>query len=138
MCSVFKYTEYIICTILIFIVGGYVGKGLYLDSVDSAFLGIAHGTFWIPDGDFWLFGFITVVLVCGFAIVFGLFLESFFLVAKRIFLKVLIFVLSCCCPCWFCPWNDVDIDPIESITLKPNERRQRAKNDIEMEMGMLE
>lgn len=140
MCSLCKYTEYLVCTLFLFFVGGYVGKGLYLESVDDAFLGISHGTFWIPDGTFWLFACLTTVAGWGVVLVLGLFVETFFGLIKRIFLTVIRFTLGCICPCWWCPWNEWGIEePHPSIRETVSTLRKAKRNGkSEMEMSLLQ
>ena len=66
----FKICEFfcgILFLIVIFVVGGYFGKGLYLElnqiNVESTFNLVRDSNFYIPDGYFWVFGTITIFIL---------------------------------------------------------------------------
>jgi hypothetical protein len=79
LCKAFEVLGYLIMGALIVVVGGYIGKGLYLANDPTVHWHahmIASGEFWEPDYLFWLFGILSLAFAIGLSIGIWLFVES--------------------------------------------------------------
>lgn len=80
-CKICKWTFRVVGLLVLFFIGGYILKGVYLhanmdDTGDVALHDVLlDKNFWIPDGYFWVLGLVGIVLLfVGVAILRGLFM----------------------------------------------------------------
>lgn len=60
-----QFVSYVIGAFILIFIGGYVGKGIYLhvNKGDERLVDVlVDDEFWVPDGDFWVFGIAFFVL----------------------------------------------------------------------------
>ena len=117
-CAICQLVNVIICGLLLFVIGGYVGKGIYLYSGKediNALDVIRNREFFVPDGTFFMSGFIIIIVL--FAV--GALLRAIFLMLKKCVRYI------CCRMCCRCSCGD-----IEEGNEKRNNSREKSKNAL--------
>lgn len=102
-CKMVQYLQRGICLVILFFIGGYVGKYLIqkTDFPEQNFIDrLETSQFWIPDGWFWLSGLVAAV---GFVLCYWVILA--FVESIKKILGFLLCELPCCC-CNFCLWGE--------------------------------
>ncbi len=99
ICDVFNPIKIVgfICSIfvliIVFTVGGYVGK-YWIENPDlEVNVRLGQSDFWIPDGNFWGSGLVTIIII--------IFIFCAWETLKMILEKILNFVF-CTIPCFIC------------------------------------
>lgn len=124
LCKAFETLGYLLVCALVVVVGGYVGKGLYLANDPSANWHaheIASGEFWEPDYTFWLFGFLSLALLLALSFTIWLLLEGLQQCLRLVFCNLF-------CWCWGCLGGPGSEDELDDFTqLLDDSERGRGK-----------
>lgn len=107
ICNPMKLCQFgctIVCILILLVVGGYVGKGIYIQDNnpnETTYSMIRDSSFYAPDFIFWVAGISFVVALFGLLAILQIILSLMFKGMKRFFLWVI---------CFPCCENDTDLD----------------------------